>query len=1463
LEKTTKLNISKSSQSRKLKNPLLIVGGIFFLLIAIIGGYIIWFNNFATIATINGQAITRQVFNNKKTYNKKIYEYTEDKKSLTQLSAVTERKLIEDTVIQTEAEKRNIVISDEAIDREYKKILSNYKDEAEYIKTTNEIVGEGNSKTKENIRLRLEKEELEKQVVKYYNLGQLYYRTDFKTLDGSADDTARIQKGKAKIDGIEAELQAGSTWKDITAEVLKDTDFPIPFSGAIYRGKVTSEEAKTLHLNTQEWSEITKLKKIGDFTPVVTADGGFNSIYYAEFVSSGTYSSWEKYIDSFINDSTGTVACGTEQNLAQRLISMLIPNAYAACADTSSLMDSSHLARLYGITQATLDGAIWSISLDTLKVTPVNFNNGTLWCDNAGLDPAEVIEVGGWYVDFLFCGYQWKVVPTKYGYNYSSNSTTDYTNGAPVGGNYQGNRDLNYFPVVNGGYYHVNMMFTPKPKQSITLTKAGNGKGTVTSSSSGSESVPAPNLAVRSYYFSNGYHFLTQNVNEVPGISGGTNGFEGIAFYADSTQVAGSVPVYRFIKGPDHYYSLSSTPPAGYTNESGAAWYGYSAQVAGTVGVYQYHHTSTNDHLYTTTYSPSGIAGVYAYDGPAVYVSNGVSLGSTSVAVAEQSLDGIISCGTACNTTSGNFTQNYNVVLTATADATTGSSFSSWSGCTSTSGATCYATMSGAKNVTVTFTAPTYTITSTADTGCTISPTPSAVVSYNGSITFTGSASAGYNFSGFSKDGVATQASGTFTNVTAGHAIAAKCSANPPPTCTLSGGSTIYRGSSQILSWSTTNATSVSATSPSLWASSTATTGSKSVSPTTTTTYSMTATGPGGTVSCPNQTVLVQYCGDGAKNAAEICDLGASNTDACGTGCTTSCKARTTCCIPLADETKDGTCPLGQTGTVTLERHSICPGPTWDIWHEKAGTSTCKNACSVSISVVPDTGFASDTPVVETIVTQGNNKATLTFDGTGSITVPDGSTNTPHQFTTIPGVHTATVTCTGDDGVKHIASDNYILKDQVKPCDSLCDNINKSIVNNTAKPVGAGGYEYETKVNEGADDTEVKINLTADTSSADSALWNYLKRLGIDVDDVNTDPLVKELVKVISTPVDYTSWFDPIGGTATPKPLTFKKYGKYELNLVGTNPEKLDNTRYVMCKTCLIPINIRRPNCSVPDGIITEPTKPAATMLTNPPNPDGSFIASNIKPLPITFSATQTGVGPEGIQSWELWREDPSPCVDKKDGYCRIDFVGDALANTELTTQFVQKFTGEDGYITASGFNIIREDLSDTPTYGPGSYRVLYKASSMQDGYGAYDPDGGCDKTFDFKVMRGAEIKCVISPAKQGVAPQPVQLDVEGDKRYYQNSFKTIINSRDPSLFTLSPGPAGFGLYSGIVPSFLKSAGRYYIAVEGLRTTVDPDIPNVAPCEDPSDSTLRFCGAGLCNYTVTNPGGGGGTEVAP
>jgi YD repeat-containing protein len=83
---------------------------------------------------------------------------------------------------------------------------------------------------------------------------------------------------------------------------------------------------------------------------------------------------------------------------------------------------------------------------------------------------------------------------------------------------------------------------------------------------------------------------------------------EGTAFYANIVQVADTLPVYRFYntKNGDHFYTtsedekntVSNNPDSGYVFEK-IAFYAYSSQISETTPVYRFYNPTTGDHFYT------------------------------------------------------------------------------------------------------------------------------------------------------------------------------------------------------------------------------------------------------------------------------------------------------------------------------------------------------------------------------------------------------------------------------------------------------------------------------------------------------------------------------------------------------------------------------------------------------------------------------------------------------------------------------------------------------------------------------------------------------------------------------------------------------------------------------------------------------------------------------------------------
>nr|WP_314496632.1 MAC/perforin domain-containing protein [uncultured Chryseobacterium sp.] len=116
----------------------------------------------------------------------------------------------------------------------------------------------------------------------------------------------------------------------------------------------------------------------------------------------------------------------------------------------------------------------------------------------------------------------------------------------------------------------------------------------------------------RYYNNSSTDHFYTKDTGS---FSGSGYGYEGVAFLAYNYKAPGSVPVYRYWNGTDHYYSTSPGAPSGYSAE-GIEFYAYPSQSNGSRPVYQYYGRKKGDHFYTT--SQQNYAN-YTYEGIPFY----------------------------------------------------------------------------------------------------------------------------------------------------------------------------------------------------------------------------------------------------------------------------------------------------------------------------------------------------------------------------------------------------------------------------------------------------------------------------------------------------------------------------------------------------------------------------------------------------------------------------------------------------------------------------------------------------------------------------------------------------------------------------------------------------------------------------------------------------------------------------
>ena len=100
-------------------------------------------------------------------------------------------------------------------------------------------------------------------------------------------------------------------------------------------------------------------------------------------------------------------------------------------------------------------------------------------------------------------------------------------------------------------------------------------------------------------------HLYTTNCQESLDARNNEYGIEGIAGYVESTQIEGTVPLYRLWKPSDHFYTANPNErnallAAGYTDE-GIVGYIRPAGTPDTTAFYRSFNVTSGDHFYTTS----------------------------------------------------------------------------------------------------------------------------------------------------------------------------------------------------------------------------------------------------------------------------------------------------------------------------------------------------------------------------------------------------------------------------------------------------------------------------------------------------------------------------------------------------------------------------------------------------------------------------------------------------------------------------------------------------------------------------------------------------------------------------------------------------------------------------------------------------------------------------------------------
>jgi PKD repeat protein len=169
---------------------------------------------------------------------------------------------------------------------------------------------------------------------------------------------------------------------------------------------------------------------------------------------------------------------------------------------------------------------------------------------------------------------------------------------------------------------------------SVTATNSvGTGP-----SSAGVVVTPSALIASPTYRFNNlitGGHFLSSNESERAYVLANLPAYhyEGVGFYTFATQVADSLPVYRFSNSKGfHYFTISEAEKsqllanAAYQYD-GAAFYAYATEVVGSTPVYRFQNSISGSSFYTSTTSEYNYVlanyPAYVYQNIVFYVRTG------------------------------------------------------------------------------------------------------------------------------------------------------------------------------------------------------------------------------------------------------------------------------------------------------------------------------------------------------------------------------------------------------------------------------------------------------------------------------------------------------------------------------------------------------------------------------------------------------------------------------------------------------------------------------------------------------------------------------------------------------------------------------------------------------------------------------------------------------------------------
>lgn len=126
------------------------------------------------------------------------------------------QQLVENNIINSEAKKFKITVSNEEVDKTFNEIAKNNGSEEEVKKVLNELYGLNVDQFKELIKSQLLRDKINKEEIQRVSASHILIRLD----EGA--DQAKIDEAKKKIEGIQNEIKGGLSFADAAKKYSED-----------------------------------------------------------------------------------------------------------------------------------------------------------------------------------------------------------------------------------------------------------------------------------------------------------------------------------------------------------------------------------------------------------------------------------------------------------------------------------------------------------------------------------------------------------------------------------------------------------------------------------------------------------------------------------------------------------------------------------------------------------------------------------------------------------------------------------------------------------------------------------------------------------------------------------------------------------------------------------------------------------------------------------------------------------------------------------------------------------------------------------------------------------------------------------------------------------------------------------------------------------------------------------------